>query len=66
MKVKENPQKLFHYSYCIPGSKKKAQKLIDAGIETAFYYDENYMALPLHPLLTSQEVERIISVAKTL
>lgn len=56
----------FHYSYCIPGDNKKAQKLLDAGIETAFYYDKNYMALPLHPFLTDMEVEKIINVAKTL
>lgn len=56
----------FHYAYCIPGSREKARKLIEAEIETSFYYDENYMALPLHPFLTDEEVERIINVAKTL
>lgn len=56
----------FRYSYCIPGSREKAQKLLDNGIETAFYYDENYMALPLHPNLSNMEVEKIINVAKTL
>lgn len=56
----------FHYSYCIPGSAEKATILLKNGIETAFYYDNNYMALPLHPFLTDQEVEKIINVAKTL
>lgn len=56
----------FHYTYCIPGSKKKARTLIENDIETAFYYDEAHMALPLYPGLTDEEVERIINVAKEL
>lgn len=56
----------FHYAYCIPGSEEKKQKLLEAEIESAFYYTWEYMALPLHPYLTKEEVDKVIEVVKSL
>lgn len=56
----------FHYAYCIPGNEEKRKKLVEAGIESHFYYDFNYMALPLNPYLTNEEVNKVIEVAKAL
>lgn len=56
----------FHYVYAIEGSIEKKQKLLDKGIESAFYYDEKYMALPLYPELTNEEVYKVLDVVKAL
>lgn len=56
----------FNYVYCIPGSKEKAEKLRKAGIETAFYYTDEHMALPLHPYLTNDDVDYVINEVKKL
>ena len=54
----------FHYAYAIPGSPEKLQALLDAGIESRFYYTEQYMALPLYPELTLQQIEEVCDVVR--
>jgi len=56
----------FHYAYCIPGSEQKKSQLIEMGVESAFYYSPEYMALPLHPYLTNLEVEEVIACVRQL
>lgn len=56
----------FHYAYTIPGSIEKKKKLESLGIESAFYYDEAHMALPLHPYLTDKEIQKVINSVKQL
>ncbi len=56
----------FHYVYTIPGSEEKAEKLKHMGIETAFYYRPDEMAIPLHPYLTNEEVREVIRCVQVL
>jgi dTDP-4-amino-4,6-dideoxygalactose transaminase len=56
----------FHYAYCIPGSEEKRKKLLKNGIESAFYYAWDNMALPLHPYLSNKEVETVIKIVKKI
>ena len=56
----------FHYAYTIPGSVEKKKKLISLGIESAFYYNENYMALPLHPGLSDREIKQVIKAVQKI
>lgn len=56
----------FHYAYCIPGSEEKKEKLLKMGVESAFYYKPDYMALPLNPMLSNAEVEEVISCVLAL
>lgn len=56
----------FHYIYAIEGSEEKRQKLITAGIESKFYYDEKFMGIPLHPFLTDKEINKIIEEVKKI
>jgi dTDP-4-amino-4,6-dideoxygalactose transaminase len=56
----------FHYAYAIKGSNEMAKKLLEMGIETRFYYNEEHMALPLHPLLTDEEVRKVIQCVQSL
>lgn len=56
----------FHYAYCIPGSEAKKNKLIEMGVESAFYYTPEFMALPLYPELTNEQVQEVISAVQRL
>lgn len=56
----------YHYAYCIEGSEEKADKLRSMGVETTFYYSTKYMALPLHPYLTDEEVRKVIECVHLL
>ncbi len=56
----------FFYSYTLPGSEAKKQKLIELGAESSFYYTPEYMAIPLHPFLTDEEIETIIKCVQQL
>jgi len=56
----------YHYIYTIKGSEEKRNKLINMGIESKFYYTPEYMAIPLHPFLTDNEIKKVIISVKQL
>ncbi len=56
----------FHYVYAIKGSQDKLEKLKIKGIESKFYYNEEYMALPLYSKLKSSEIKEVIECVQQL
>lgn len=56
----------FHYVYTINGSQRKMEKLNKKGIESKFYYTEEYMALPLHSKLKLSELKEVVKCVQEL
>jgi len=56
----------FHYSYCIEGNQTTVDDLISMGVESKLMYQEPYVALPLYPEMTNEQVGEVIGIVKSL
>lgn len=50
----------YHYMYCMGGSQKTVDQLKSMGIESKLVYDNPFVALPLYPEMTDEQVQEVI------
>lgn len=56
----------YHYMYCMGGTQDTVDKLKSMGIESKLVYDNPFVALPLYPEMTNEQVQEVIKCVTQL